>query len=80
MTTLPTRRELFLEAADELSTAYRALGDAGDWLRSDWQPVGSPLTDAQAAAREVMWDAIGAAKTAINQAKDAATRAINEGR
>ena len=80
MTTLPTRREIFLEATDELSTAYRSLGDAADWLRSDWQPVGCSLTAEQATARSAMWEAIGEAKAAINRAKDAAARAINEGR
>ena len=80
MSTLPTRREIFLEATDELSGAYRSLGDAADWLRSDWQPVGSSLTDEQAAARSAMWDAIDEAKAAINRAKDAAARALDERR
>jgi len=31
-------------AEAELSRAYRALGDAADWLRSDWHPIGSSLT------------------------------------
>lgn len=79
MSNLPTRREIFLEATDELSGAYRALGDAADWLRSDWQPIGSPLTAAQAAARSEMFDAINQAKAAINLAKNAAGRAIGHG-
>lgn len=73
---LPTRREMFLEATDELSAAYRALGDAADWLRSDWQPVDSSLTAAQSEARTAMFAAIGEAKAAVNRAKDAADRAI----
>lgn len=80
MTALPTRREIFLEATDELSGAYRALGDAADWLRSDWRPVGSSLTPVQATARSEMFDAIADAKAAINRAKDAANRVIEEGR
>lgn len=80
MTALPTRREMFLEATDELSGAYRSLSDAADWLRSDWRPVGSSLTATQATARSAMWDAIEEAKAAINRAKNAATRAIDEGR
>lgn len=79
MNSLPTRREIFLEATDELSGAYRALGDAADWLRSDWQPVGSSLTDVQGEARTAMFDAIGEAKAAINRAKDAAARVFEEG-
>jgi hypothetical protein len=78
MSELPTRREIFLEATDELSAAYRSLGDAADWLRSDWRPVGASLTSAQADARSEMFDAIGAAKTAINRAKDSAARALDE--
>lgn len=73
---LPTREEIFTNSIDELDTAYRALGDAGDWLRSDWRPVGSTLTDAQGDARSDMQDAIAEAKAAINKAKDAAYRAI----
>lgn len=73
---LPTRREIFLEAADELSAAYRSLGDAGDWLRSDWRPVGSSLTKDQASARNAMQDAIAEAKAAINRAKSAADSVI----
>ncbi len=80
MSNLPTRREMFLEAYDELSGAYRALGDAADYFRSDWTPVGSPLTTIQASARTAMFDAIGAAKAEINKAKRAAERAIDEGR
>jgi hypothetical protein len=71
---LPTREEIFAKALAELDTAYRALGDAQDWLRSDWQPVGSSLTSAQGEARGAIRDAIAAAKTAINQAKEAAHR------
>lgn len=78
MSNLPTRREMFLEATDELSGAYRALGDAADWLRSDWRPIGSSLTSTQSNARSEMFDAIEAAKTAINRAKDAANRVISE--
>jgi hypothetical protein len=40
-------------AEAELDRAYRALGDAADWLRSDRHPVSSPLTDAQAARRRL---------------------------
>jgi hypothetical protein len=66
---------MFLKAIEKLDTAYRALGDAQDWLRSDWQPVGSSLTDAQGDARSAMQDAIAKAKTAVNKAKDAGHRA-----
>ncbi len=71
---LPTREGMFLKAIEELDTAYRALGDAQDWLRSDWTPVGSSLTDAQGDARSAMQDAIAKAKNAVNKAKDAGYR------
>jgi hypothetical protein len=66
---LPTAAEMLQRAETELGRAYKALGHAADWLRSDWRPVGSPLTDAQAAHRRAMFTAIETAKTAINQAK-----------
>jgi hypothetical protein len=56
-------------AETEPNRAYEALGNAADWLRSDWRPVGSPLTEAQSARRSAMFTAIETAKAAINQAK-----------
>lgn len=68
---LPTVAEVFTGAAAELGKAYTALGDAADWLRSDWRPLGSPLTGAQAAARTAVFRQVDAAKRAINTARDA---------
>jgi hypothetical protein len=53
------------KANDELSVAYRALGDAGDWLRG-W-PAGA--TDEQQAQKAAMFAAIETAKAAINEAR-----------
>lgn len=78
MSDLPTRKGMFVRAKFELDVAYQALGDAADWLRSDWHPVGSSLTANQAAARTAMFDAIGKAKSAVNEAKAAADCAIGE--
>jgi hypothetical protein len=69
MTTLPTREQMFDNAIDLLNQAYQALGDAADRLRSDWTPVGSPLTDEQADRRTRMFTEIDTAKKAINRAK-----------
>lgn len=66
---LPTAAEMLANANAELDKAYRALGDAADWLRSDWHPIGSSLTDEQADARTRMQDAIGEAKAAINRGR-----------
>lgn len=68
---LPTIAEMFTGAAEELSKAYKALGGAADWLRSDWRPLGSSLTNTQAAAKTTVYDQIGEAKRAINAAHDA---------
>ncbi len=48
--------------------AYRLLGDAADWLRSDWSPVGSALTEEQAKGRREALRHIGLAKDALNDA------------
>lgn len=66
---LPTADEMLANAEAELTRALAALGDAADWLRSDWRPVGSPLNREQATRRQRMMSKIEAAKRAINQAK-----------
>lgn len=78
---LPTADQILVSADGEmdrafgfLSDAYRAFGDASDWLRSDWRPVGSSLTEAQASTRIQMREVIAAAKRAINQLKNEAGR------
>jgi len=69
VTKLPTRTQMFDNAVELLDQAYQALGDAAGWLRSDWTPRGSTLTDAQADRRTRMFEQIGQAKQAINRAK-----------
>jgi hypothetical protein len=66
VTGLPSADEMLLQANAKLGEAYAALGDAADWLRSDWAPVGSALTSDQARRRAAMRQAITAAKNAIN--------------
>lgn len=73
---LPTREKIFANALGELDKADRALGDAADWLRSDWSPVGSSLTNVQSAARASMFERIEAAKRQINWAKDDGEEAV----
>jgi len=63
---LPTRELMFANAVELLDQAYRALGDAADLLRSDWTPIDSPLTPAQAARRTRRFEQIDKAKAAIN--------------
>jgi hypothetical protein len=50
-----------------LSWAYKLLGDAEDWLRSDWRPGTAPGTDQAAALRD--------ARAAIREAKEALNKA-----
>jgi hypothetical protein len=66
---LPTPDEMLAAAQRELGIAYTALGDAADWLRSDWRPVGSALTAEQAERRTRMRKAIETAKNAINEGR-----------
>ncbi len=76
---LPTREEMFLGASGELQVAYKALGDASDWLRSDWRPLGSRLVAVQVEAKSTVFAQIDAAKRAINLAQDAIDRALGRG-
>jgi hypothetical protein len=75
---LPTREEIFQRAWSELDKASNALYEAGAWLRSDWTPVGSPLTTAQARARRSMQTAMATARRAIDRAKDAGDKVVSE--
>jgi hypothetical protein len=67
MTTISPEK-MFREAERCVEEAYALLGDAGDWLRSDW-PEGTTLTRAQASRRAAMSEAIAAAKRAINESR-----------
>lgn len=66
---LPTRDQMLARARKCLDEAYRALGDAADWLNSTWQPLGSTLTAEQVRLRQNMRQAIAQAKQAINDGK-----------
>lgn len=68
MTKLPSQIELFNRAENELQAAYRALSDARDWLRSDWD-TSQPTIPGMGALRCLMIDRIDEAKEAINQAR-----------
>ena len=51
------------------AAAYRLLGDAEDWLRSDWQQASQPTPPQLAALRQ--------ARTHISRAKAALNRAVS---
>jgi hypothetical protein len=76
MPNLPTVPELLGRTLDELDNARNALAEAAAWMRSDWEPVGSPLTGDQAAARSAVFDEVEASKAAIDRAKAAIHRAL----
>lgn len=68
---LPTRDEMIRNALASLQEARRALSNARDWLASDWRPLGSELTPAQADARTTTRRVIGVCKDEIDTATDA---------
>jgi hypothetical protein len=76
MTELPTPREIFGHSLTSLDQARSALSDARDWLRSDWEPVGSSLPQEAAQARVAILTAIGEAKDLIDAMKRDAYVAI----
>jgi hypothetical protein len=45
------------------------MSEVRDWLRSDWEPLGTPLTPAQAAARDGVLRIVGQVKDLIDDAK-----------
>ena len=59
MSELPTRTQIFEDCAAAHRNAESALTDARDWLRSDWTPTGTALTDEAAATRVSVLNAIG---------------------
>jgi hypothetical protein len=72
---LPSVDRILGQALASLDEAYRALGDAQDWLRSDWSPVGSSLTVGQAHARFSLLAGLAAAKRDLNRARAQASSA-----
>jgi hypothetical protein len=66
---LPAWAEIERRALGHLHASRTELTDVQDWLRSDWSPAGSELTDAQAEARSEVKRLVGQAKVLIDQAK-----------
>ena len=66
---LPTWDEIEAQARFHLHTACTEMSDARDWLNSDWRPLGSPLTAAQAGARSEVLRIVDEVKKLIDQAK-----------
>jgi hypothetical protein len=68
---LPTWPEIRAGALRHLDAARNEMSEVRDWLNSDWRPLGSPLTAAEAKARSETLGIVGQVKTLIDQAKDA---------
>lgn len=64
---LPTPDEMLDRAENEIELAVARLGDALDWLRSDWRPVGSELTKEQARRRVALRRVAVDGRKAINR-------------
>jgi hypothetical protein len=75
---LPTWDEIVMKALAELDNARNGLSEAASWLRSDWRPLGSSLSDGAAAGRTGGLELIGQAKALIDQAKGEMYRARGE--
>lgn len=75
---LPTWAEIEVRALGELDLARNHMSEVRDWLRSDWQPLGSPLTDTQAAARTEVLRIAGQVKGLIDQAKNLLQREADD--
>lgn len=67
--TLPTWPEIKRGAVSDLDAARNAMSDVRDWLNTDWRPLGSPLTKAEAEARNEVMKIVGQVKDLIDQAK-----------
>lgn len=68
---LPTWSEIKDHALHHLDAARNDMSEVRDWLRSDWRPVGTPLSAADARARTEVLRVVGEVKTLIDQAKNA---------
>lgn len=66
---LPTRADIKKHALSHLHTARTEMAEVRDWLNSDWRPLGSPLSDADADASRAVLRITGEVKNLIDQAK-----------
>lgn len=66
---LPTWSEIESHALTHLDAARNEMSEVRDWLRSDWRPLGSPLTEAAARRRTEVLRIAAQVKNMIDQAK-----------
>lgn len=66
---LPTWTQIADHAVEELSKSRSAASEAASWLRSDWSPVDTSLTDEASDARIAVAKRIGRIKELIDMCK-----------
>ena len=66
---LPTWADIERQALRHLDAARSEMSEVRDWLRSDWHPIGTPLSDSAAEARSEVLRIAGEVKSLIDQAK-----------
>jgi hypothetical protein len=74
---LPTWNDIVDKAADSLHTARNAASEAADWMRSDWRPVGTALSDQAADARTEVFDIVRKIKDLVDQSAAVLERAYD---
>ncbi|MCL2586089.1 MAG: hypothetical protein FWE35_26950 [Streptosporangiales bacterium] len=70
MAELPTWEQIEHNTLSCYDTAFAAVADAADWLRSDWSPAGTPLPDGAADRRARLQTVNRRLETLLNEAKD----------
>lgn len=74
---LPTWNEIIANAGASLHAARVSASEAANWMRSDWRPVDTSLSDEAAAARTELFTIVGKIKQLVDQGKDALAQAQN---
>ncbi|MEU5410502.1 hypothetical protein [Nocardia asteroides] len=76
--TLPTREDIFRSALRDIDRSRDELSAAGGWLKSDWTPVGTPLSARASDARYTALRKITDAAAAIDDARSEILDALED--
>jgi hypothetical protein len=66
---LPTWDFMLGKALEELTASREKLGNARDWLNSDWKPNGGPRSESAGTDRRELQERLSSLKADIDQAK-----------